>query len=80
MNLIESIDQPYARAAEPIADTPLTMPIAKAVHLDEASEETPTGIGNEEYVSRTSLGNYRFFRHRLGENRTVTPVTKLAPN
>jgi len=36
----------------------------------------PLGYEDGQYGSRTKLGNYRPFRHRSGENRTVPLGTK----
>jgi integrase len=38
----------------------------------------PLGLEDGQYTSRTKVGNYRPFRHRRGENRTVPPSTKRA--
>lgn len=51
--------------APPPANSP--MPAAK-----------PLGLEDGQYASRTKIGNYRPFRHRSGENRTVPPGTKRA--
>jgi len=38
----------------------------------------PLGFEDGKYTSRTRLGNYRPFRHRSGENRTVPSGSKRA--
>lgn len=36
----------------------------------------PAGLEDGKYKSRTKVGNYRPFRHRKGDNRTVPPGTR----
>lgn len=52
-----------------IAPSPANSPVPSA---------KPLGLADGQYTSRTKTGNYRPFRHRSGENRTIPPGTKRA--
>jgi integrase len=71
-----------AHSAPVPAPQPAIEPPSVAPAADVAPVLTPAGkpLGYEDgqYASRTKLGNYRPFRHRSGENRTVPPGTKRA--
>ncbi len=49
-------------APEPVGEPSLSCP--------------PAGLEDGKYKSRTKVGNYRPFRHRKGDNRTVPPGTR----
>ena len=62
---------------EPIIAPPTIAPVSTEVAV-EVTGQKPLGLEDGNYTSRTKLGNYRPFRHRSGENRTVPPGTKRA--
>ncbi|TRC75792.1 DUF4102 domain-containing protein [Mesorhizobium sp. WSM4310] len=72
---------PAVTAPAPIQE-PIVSPPMLALEPVEAStaaaDPKPRGLEDGKYSSRTKLGNYRPFRHRSGENRTLPPGTKHA--
>lgn len=67
-----------AQAMPPVASEPAVAPlptIAPKIPAP-ASNGRPLGLEDGKYASRTKLGNYRPFRHRSGENRSVPPGAK----
>lgn len=69
----------------PTVEPPPIPPVAEVAVLPVLQRERassgvnatppPRGMDDDRYVSRTKLGNYRPFRHRKGENRSVPPET-----
>lgn len=58
---------------------PLPQPSIAPEHAMSVVVPTkPRELDDSKYTSRTKLGNYRPFRHRGGENRTIPPGTKWA--
>lgn len=70
-----------AQAPAPIVAPPEPPTIAPSAQVEPpptGPDGKPLGFEDGTYTSRTRVGNYRPYRHRSGENRSVPPGTKRA--
>lgn len=77
MNLIGG-NQPVAAPVSPPPELPIIAPRPASLAVNLGPDGKPLGFEDGKYESRTRLGNYRPYRHRKGENRTVPPGSKRA--
>jgi integrase len=78
MNVIGVEHQPPAPPPPPVTELPSIAPVVEPAPASLGLDGRPLGFKDGKYTSRTQLGNYRPFRHRSGENRTVPPGSKRA--
>jgi integrase len=70
-----SQEQPASPPA-PVSEPSAVVPQVRAEKLTPKLMDKPLGFEDGKYASRTRSGNYRPFRHRTGENRSVPPDSK----
>ncbi|AXC49752.1 DUF4102 domain-containing protein [Paracoccus suum] len=75
MNVIGVEHQPPA-PPPPAMEPPPVAPVVESAPAIPGSDGKPLGFEDGKYASRTRVGNYRPFRHRSGENRTLPPGSK----
>jgi integrase len=67
---------PLGPTRTPLVEVPTVAPAVEQPRPELGPSGKPLGFEDGQYTSRTKLGNYRPFRHRSGENRTVPPGTR----
>lgn len=94
MRYVHNEDDPVRMAADAVSALRRSMvgsgierkeaPPVNSETEQEAPEKTapivPAGFEDGKYTSRTKAGNYRPFRHRSGENRSVPPGARHVEN
>ncbi|WP_374629357.1 tyrosine-type recombinase/integrase [Pannonibacter indicus] len=78
MNVISVEHQPPAPQSTPVVEPPSIAPVVGSAPVILGSDGKPLGFEDGKYASRTRVGNYRPFRHRSRENRTLPPGSKRA--
>lgn len=64
-------------SAEPFESYNKEVGVAPVAETPEAQQPAPPPVlADAKYTSKTTLGNYRPFRHRTGDNRAVPPGTR----
>src|SRR5262249_19668217 len=75
MTVIGSEPRPSG-SAPPAPEPPPNASAAEPAIAAFGPDDKPLGFEDGKYPSRTRLGNYRPFRHRMGANRAVPPGDK----
>jgi hypothetical protein len=76
LNVIGVEHQPPAPPSPPVIEPPSIAPVGGSAPAILGPDGKPLGFEDGKYASRTRVGNYRPFRHRSGENRTLPPGSK----
>lgn len=78
LSLVGGVQPPQPAPVVALAEPPVVAPVVEPADPVLGADGKPLGFEDGAYTSRTRVGNYRPFRHRGGENRTVPPGTKRA--
>ena len=76
LNVIGVEHQPPAPPSPPVIEPPSIATVGGSAPAILGPDGKPLGFEDGKYASRTRVGNYRPFRHRSGENRTLPPGSK----
>ncbi|MFG1289253.1 tyrosine-type recombinase/integrase [Xanthobacter versatilis] len=76
LSLVGGVQPPAPAPIVASPEPPTVAPVIEAAAPVLGPGDKPLGFEDGAYTARTRLGNYRPFRHRGGENRTVPPGTK----